>query len=149
MVENFQNNFLREDWQSKRMVAFQKPLVRKGRQIHLSLECHEIPSFAKTLVMPRWHQLQNIFFLYKNIHVHIWTKKARGRRGTPLHNIYRYVQPRRVGFLHSFGLKTCLHFAHFGLESGWVFEGTTGVYEHFYPFNSKWVRKKEKYVNSK
>ena len=28
-----------------------------------------------------------------------------------------------------FGLKTGLHFAHFGPESGMVFEETTGVYE--------------------
>ena len=28
-----------------------------------------------------------------------------------------------------FGLKTGIHFAHFGLESGMVFEGTTGMYE--------------------
>ena len=61
---------------------------------------------------------------------------------------YLYVPPRRVGFLRRFGVKTGIHFAHFGLESGWVFEGTTGVYEHFYRFNSKWVRKKEKYANS-
>ena len=31
--------------------------------------------------------------------------------------------------LRRFGLKTSIHFAHFGLESGMVFEGTTGVYE--------------------
>ena len=31
----------------------------------------------------------------------------------------------RVGFLRRFGLKTGIHFAHFGLESGMVFEGTT------------------------
>ena len=30
-----------------------------------------------------------------------------------------------------------------------VFEETTGVYERIYRFNSKWVRKKEKYANSK
>ena len=43
------------------------------------------------------------------------------------------------------------HFAHFGLESGIVLRnyGTTGVYEGIYRFNSKWVRKKEKYANSK
>ena len=35
-----------------------------------------------------------------------------------------------------------------GLESGMVFEGTTGVCELIYRFNSKWVRKKEKYANS-
>ena len=43
------------------------------------------------------------------------------------------------------------HFAHFGLESGMVLRnyGTKGVYEGIYRFNSKWVRKKEKYENSK
>ena len=30
-----------------------------------------------------------------------------------------------VGFLRRFGLKTGIDFAHFGLESGMVFEGTT------------------------
>ena len=34
-----------------------------------------------------------------------------------------------VGFLRRFGLKTGIHFAHFGLESGMVFEGTMGTYE--------------------
>ena len=43
----------------------------------------------------------------------------------------------RVGFLHRFGLKTGIHFANFGLESGMVFEGTTGVYERICRFNSK------------
>ena len=37
--------------------------------------------------------------------------------------------PHRVGFLRLFGLKTGIDFAPFGLESGVVFEGTTGVYE--------------------
>ena len=41
-----------------------------------------------------------------------------------------------------FGLKTGTYFAHFGLESGMVFEGTMGVYEHIYCFNSKRIRKK-------
>ena len=46
----------------------------------------------------------------------------------------RYVPPHRVGFLRRFGLKTGIgiHFGHFGLESGMVFEETTGVYEHIY-----------------
>ena len=35
----------------------------------------------------------------------------------------------RVRFLRRFGLKTGKEFAHFGLESGMVFEETTGVYE--------------------
>ena len=45
--------------------------------------------------------------------------------------------------------KTGIDFAHFGLESGMVCEGNTGVYERTYRFNSKWERKKEKYANSK
>ena len=74
---------------------------------------------------------------------------GRGGGGTPLYKLYRYVPPYRVGFLRRFGLKTSVHFAHFGLESGMVFEGTTRVYERIYRFNSKWVRKKGKYANSK
>ena len=46
-----------------------------------------------------------------------------------------------------FGLKTGIDFAHFGLESGMVFEGTTGVHERIYRFNSISVRNKEKYAN--
>ena len=69
--------------------------------------------------------------------------------GTPLYKPYKYVPRQRVGFLRLFGLKTSTHFAHFGLESGMVFEETTGVYESIYRFNSKLVRKKEKYANSK
>ena len=56
------------------------------------------------------------------------TLPARGGRGggTPLYKPYRYVPTHQVGFLRRFGLKACLiHFAHFGLESGMVFEGTT------------------------
>ena len=60
-----------------------------------------------------------------------------GGGGTPLYKLYRYVPPHRVGFLRRFGLKTGMHFAHFGLESGMVFEGTTGVYERLDHFNSK------------
>jgi len=35
------------------------------------------------------------------------------------------------GFPRLFGLKTGTEFVHFGLETGMVFEGTTGVYELF------------------
>ena len=50
-----------------------------------------------------------------------------GGGGTPLYKLYRYVPPYRVGlrFLRRFGLKTGIDFAHFGLESGMAFEGTT------------------------
>ena len=53
-----------------------------------------------------------------------------GRLGdSPSYKLYRYVPPHWVGFLCCFGLKTRIHFAHFGLESGMIFEGITGVYE--------------------
>ena len=39
-------------------------------------------------------------------------------------------------FLGHFGLKTGIDFAHFGLESGTVYEGFT-VYERVCHFNSK------------
>ena len=55
--------------------------------------------------------------------------------GTPSRKLYGYVPPHRVGFLRRFGLKTGIHFAHFGLESGMVFGGITGVYERIYRFN--------------
>ena len=60
-----------------------------------------------------------------------------GGGDTPLCKPYKYVPLQRVWFLGLFGLKTDIHFAHFGLESGMVFERTTGAYEHSYRFNSK------------
>ena len=48
-----------------------------------------------------------------------------GGEGSSLYKLYRYVPPHRVGFLRFFVLKTGIHFAHFGLESSMVFEGTT------------------------
>ena len=55
-----------------------------------------------------------------------------------------YVPSQRVWFLHLFeGLKTGIDFTHFSLESGVVFEGTTGVYERIYRFNFKYSKKRE------
>ena len=45
--------------------------------------------------------------------------------------------PQRVWFMCRFGLKTGVDFAHFGLESGMVFEGTMGTCERFSCFNFK------------
>ena len=42
-----------------------------------------------------------------------------------------------LNLLRRFCLKTGINFAHFGLESGMVFGGTTRVYERIYRFNSK------------
>ena len=67
----------------------------------------------------------------------IWRIMQIGGRGTPLYKLYRVCAALSVGFLRRFGLKMGIHFAHFGLESGMIFEGTTGVYEHIYRFNSK------------
>ena len=55
---------------------------------------------------------------------------------TPLCKTCRYVPPYRVGFLRRFGLKPGKYFAHFGLESGMVFEGTTECMNIIYHFNS-------------
>ena len=56
-------------------------------------------------------------------------------------------RPKGYGFWAFLAWKQV--FTSSGLESGMVFDGTTGVYERIYPFNSKWLRKKEKYANSK
>ena len=53
--------------------------------------------------------------------------------------------PKGYVFLRRFGLKTGIHFAHFRLESGRVFEGTTGVLERICRFSlisdEYWERK--------
>ena len=54
-----------------------------------------------------------------------------------LNKPYRYVPPQRVGFLHRFGAKTGIDFAHFELESGMIYERTTIVYQCVRRFNSK------------
>ena len=51
------------------------------------------------------------------------------------------MPPHRVGFLRCFGLKTGIHFAHFGLESDMVFKGTTGVNERIYQFKFQMSKK--------
>ena len=66
-------------------------------------------------------------------------------RSTPLYKLYRYVPPHRVAFLRPFGLKTGIHFAHFGLESGMVFERTTGVYRTYLSFQLE-MSKKEREI---
>ena len=64
------------------------------------------------------------------------------RRSVPGGGVFPYksyigICRPKVRFLHRFGLKTGIHFAHFGLELGTVFEGTKGTYERIYRFNSK------------
>ena len=53
-------------------------------------------------------------------------------------NTVDMYRPKGYGFWAFLVLKTGhIHFAHFGLELGVVFEGTAGVYERIYHFNSK------------
>ena len=54
-----------------------------------------------------------------------------GGGGTPLYKPHRYVPPHAVGFLGLFGLQTGIPFAHFGPESGMIFEGTKGYMNVF------------------
>ena len=80
---------------------------------------------VKTKLGPTLRRIENV-------------KKILG--GTPLYKLYRYVPPHWVGFFRRFGLKTGINFAHLlGLESGMVFEETTGLYDwkHIHRFNSK------------
>ena len=55
----------------------------------------------------------------------------------PYSSHIRMRRSKGLWFSGLFGLKTGVHFAHLGLESGMGFEGTTGVYERIYRFNSK------------
>ena len=67
----------------------------------------------------------------------LWNTFPAGGGGTPLYKLYRYVPPQRVWFLSHFGLKMGIDFDHYGLKSGMVFKGTTGVYKRICLFNSK------------
>lgn len=63
--------------------------------------------------------------------------KGEGGGGTSLNKPYRFVPHQKVCFLCRYGLKTGKDFAHFGLEWGMAFEGSTGVYERICCFKSK------------
>ena len=64
--------------------------------------------------------------------------------GVPLYKPYGYVPPQRVWFFRRFDLKTGIDFAYFGLESGMVFEKTTGRYESIYRRFQFQMNKKER-----
>ena len=91
---------------------------------------------------PSWGDFKVFFFLWQCKYEFFFRNKRNLKYtlpggSTPIYKPYSYVPPHRVGFLRRFGLKTGIHFAHFGLESGMGFEGTTGVYERIYRFNFK------------
>ena len=52
-------------------------------------------------------------------------KRGGGGVGTPLYKPYRYVPKAR--FLRRLSLKTAIHFTHFSLDLGVVFEETSGL----------------------
>ena len=54
------------------------------------------------------------------------------------------MPPQRLGILQRFGLKTGIDFAYFGLESGMVLEGTTGVYWTYLSFQFQMTKKERK-----
>ena len=54
------------------------------------------------------------------------------------------MPPQRVGILRRFGLKTDIGFAYFGLESGMVFDETTGVYERNLSFQFQMTTEEKK-----
>ena len=59
-------------------------------------------------------------------------------------HIIKYVPPRRVCMVFGpFGSENgYIDFAHFGLESDFVFEETKGVYKGICRLNSKLIRRK-------
>ena len=63
--------------------------------------------------------------LYAGCGTYVFISGGGGGRSSPLYKPYKYVPSQRVGFLNRFGLKTGIDFAHFRLESGLVYEGTT------------------------
>ena len=88
-----------------------------------TLKC-ENPSSTCTLLYPDFQP--------------VWTFWQSSSRGTPSYKPYRPdVPPQRVGFRASLVIKRGVDFAHFGLESGLVYKGTTGAYESIFDFNSK------------
>ena len=56
------------------------------------------------------------------------------------------MSPESVEFLRRFGLKAVIDFAHFGLESGVVFEETTEVYERILISFQFQISKKEREI---
>ena len=49
-----------------------------------------------------------------------------------MYAIHSMCRPKPAWFLRRLGLKTGIDLVHFGLKSGMILEGTTGVYEHIY-----------------
>ena len=74
--------------------------------------------------------------------------QCRGGGGVLLYinHILRYVPPQGVWFLCPYGQKMGIDFAHFGLESGMVFGGTTGVYERIILSFQFQMNKKEREI---
>ena len=98
-----------------------------------------------------------------SVAIYFWTKTkirvgytvyTRGGGVLPHISLIGICRPNRWGF-GAFSVwkqvytSLGIHFAYFGLESGMVYEGTTGVYKRIYRCYSKWIRTKKKCANSK
>ena len=87
--------------------------------------------------------LQSILVLRR---LHLRSRDATATRGIILYISHKGMyRPKGYGFCAVLVWKWVYTLPmHFGLESGMVFEETTGVYERIYRFISKCIRKKEK-----
>ena len=75
-----------------------------------------------------------------------WNRPVFLTGGTPLYKLYRCVPPHRVGFLRRLGLKTGMHFAHFGLDRiGYGFWGNCGSIWTYWSFQFQ-MSKKEREI---
>ena len=71
--------------------------------------------------------LFTISVVQKKLYIKLWSDfeirthyaSTWGDGDVTLYKLYRYVPPRRQGFLRRFGLKTSIHFAHFGGNRVW------------------------------
>ena len=66
---------------------------------------------------------------------------ARGEEVLPCISYIGNVPPHRVGFLCRFGLKTGMHFAHFGLESSMVLRELWECMNVFILSIPKWIQR--------